>query len=214
MKLKKVSAVIMLVVFAFCLSGCSSGKAFTRAGVVGVAKDHGMAKIENNGDINRLISTFNNCEVSSYYVAQDLTDAQMIYDRYLNASAEYPINVVDDVVLIITTDKRLKGTDSAANIQEDRGMLVLITLNSEASAEKLYEILVKDQLSDTTPTRGKKNGYSYSVDYSYVDNGKNKRGIYLRGKSILAIDGFSFGNGDYFGDYVYRELGIQDPGEV
>ncbi|MBO4449514.1 MAG: hypothetical protein J5777_02920 [Clostridiales bacterium] len=214
MNLKRITAVVLLALYAICLSSCSSAGGFTRAGVVKVAKTHGMAAVESNGDVRSLMSILDSSKVSSYYVSKNMTDAQSIYDLYLNADGDYPICDVNDVVILRTVDKRLKENDDGANINEDIGVLIFVSLNSEISAEKLYESLVKALLTDKTPVRGKKNGYSYAVSSSYIDNGKDKTGIYLKGKNIITIEGFSFGKGDYFGDYVFRELGILDPGEV
>ena len=214
MKRKRFSLLAVIVLIAICLLGCSSDKGFTRAKVVDLAKAHGMARIEGNGDANTLKSMFDSSKVSSYYIARDLTDAQAVYDRYVNASNKYPLCEVNDVVVLFAFDKRLQENDKVSEIKEDRSELTLLVLNSEAGAEKLYQVLINDLFSDTTPVKGKKNGYSYAVDYSYVDDGKDKRGIYLKGKSILIIEGMSFGKGDYFGDYVFRDLKILDPGEV
>ena len=214
MKVKRISAVILFVLIAVCLSGCSSVKGFTRNGVIDVARGHGMVPIDSNGDVRSLIATIESCQASSCYAARDMTEAQSIYDRYFNASNKYPLIDVNDFVILITVDKRLKDNDdSVADLNEDHGKLILLSLSSEAGAQKLFEILVNEKFTET-PAKGKKDGYSYAADFSYVEDGKHKTGVYVKGKNVLIIDGMSFGKGNYFGDYVFRELGILDPGDV
>ena len=215
MTIKRISAAILLVLFALCLFGCSSGKGFTRAGVIDVARDHGMIPLDGSGDVRSLIAAFESCQASSCYAASNLSEAQSLYDRYFNASNKYPLYEVNDFAILIAIDKRLKDNgDSVSNINEDHGKLIFLSIGSEAGAQKLFDMLVNEKFTSNAPVKGKKNGYSYAVDYSYVDEGKHKSGVYVKGKNVLIIEGFSFGKGDYFGDYVFRELGIVDPGDA
>ncbi|MBO4680309.1 MAG: hypothetical protein J5623_00215 [Clostridiales bacterium] len=215
MNIKRISAAILLALLALCLFGCSSVKGFTRAGVIDVARDHGMIPLDSSGDVRSLIAAFESCQASSCYAASNQAEAQSLYDRYFNASNKYPLYEVNDFAILITVDKRLKDSgESVANLNEDHGKLILLSLDSEAGAQKLFEMLVNEKFSNTTPAKGKKNGYSYAADFSYVEEGKSKIGVYVKGKNVLIIEGMSFGKGDYFGDYVFRELGILDPGDV
>lgn len=216
MRRRKDAVIVLTVILALCLSGCSSAKGFSRAGVVEVAKDHGMARIENNGSIESLKSTLLFCKVSSYYVAKDKTDAQEIYDKYINEAGDYPKYTVDDVVIIVPRENHVVTKDGVPEQYTQDGELILVVLGDEKSAEQCFEKLKQElpEMINVPPVTGKKDGYQYGVSYSFTDTGKEKAGVYQKGKSVLVVFGNSYTDlNSSFADYIFKELGIVDPTE-
>ena len=196
-----VLAVVMAVVF---LSGCSGSGGFKASSLVNASKKYGISEAFNATDTANLINSSTGSG-KSYYVSKDKSDAQLLYDTYINNRGSLPKVEVNEAA-IVAVNEYLGDANYTTYVYQ-------LDLNDTESAKDLYNAFADSYVTKNQYTTNRKNGYSYTISYFDGQSVIYKRAAYVKGSSVLFIYGIASGadEGSGFANYIFKGLGVIDP---
>ncbi len=210
--MKKTACTLVASILLACglLTGCVSNDPFESSMVTNYASVYGVQSLGSSANVNTAIISFTNKnEPSAYYSTQDKAEAQALYNRYVNKNNYYPAATNINAATVVAVK------DVIVTLHYDSNCSVLYF--EEKSDAKAYfdackPIVEKDREFKT----GIKNDYEYAIAYQQTANRAGNCdyliGVYLRGNSVILINGFSpQGQPDSFCDYIFNKIGVIDP---
>lgn len=190
------------------MTGCTSSKPFEKIDVITYARAYGILETSST-NARGAIDTFTGRSVpSSYYISKDKDEAKYLYDNYMNKNNWYPKADIEEIMVVVA--------------REEIGVAVydchcyLLYFDDQAKAKAYYDANVADVNSDRKNKTGYKDGYAYCITYSLTANRAGNcdwvEGVYLKGNSVILIEGFSpMDERKTFTDYIFGKLHLTDP---
>ena len=191
----------MAVVF---LSGCSGSGGFKTSSLVNASKKYGITEAHNIPDTANLLNSSSGSG-KSYYVSKDKSDAQLLYDTYINSRSNLPKVEVNEAAMVVANEFLGEANYTTYVYQ--------LNLNDIDSAKDLYMAFADAYVNQNQVSTNRKNGYSYTISYFDGQSIIYKRAVYIKGSSVLFIYGLASGSdeGSGLANYIFKGLGVIDP---
>ena len=205
-----ISMAMFLGLIVFVLTGCTSSKPFDKLDVITYARAYGILEQTSSTNARVAIDTFTGRSVpSSYYISKDKDDAKYLYDKYVNKNNWYPQADIEEIMVVVAREEIV-----GAAVYDSH--CYLMYFDDQAKAKAYYDACVSDVNSEHKNKTGYKNGYAYCISYKLSANRAGNcdwmKGVYLKGNSVILIDGFSPIDGrKTFTDYIFDKLHLVDP---
>ena len=203
---RKCVSVLMIAVFAVCMTGCIFATK-TRDAFIKTVKSYGCEEVENVMDLSKISSTRESTG-SVYYAAKDRADADKIYKTSINRSNHLPVKDIEDILIAKSREK------GETRFHEASAYTFICC--SEDDAKKIF-----DKYSETiTKTdekwykQGNKWNVTYVIRYSKGSIGGTITGLYLYGNSVTTLQAnFYYGEHEYndFADHFCDKMGYVSP---
>ena len=207
---KTVITTLFLGLIVVVLTGCTSSTPFDKATVTTYAGTYGILEQTSSADAIAAINTFSGRSTpSSYYISKDKSDAKYLYDYYVNKNNWYPKADIEELLVVTAREEIIGEAVYDSHVY-------LLYFEDKEKAKAYYDANAANVNSDRKNKTGYKSGYAYYITYSLSANRAGNcdwmRGIYLKGNSVIIIEGFSPIDGrPTFTDYIFGKLNLADP---
>lgn len=205
-----VTMALFLGLIVAVLTGCTSSKPFEKLDVTTYARAYGILEQTSASNARVAIDSFTGRTTpSSYYISKDKSDAKYLYEHYMNKNNWYPQNADIEELMVVTAREEI-------GVAVYDSHLYLLYFDDSAKAKAYYDANVADVNSEYKNRTGYKNGYAYCISYSLTANRAGNcdwvEGVYLKGNSVILIEGFSpIDERKTFTDYIFDKLHLADP---
>ena len=203
--IRKIIPVMLIAIFALCMTGCAFLKTETPEAIVRTAKEYGIKEVDSRTDLVKITSKLN-VEGSGYYIAKDNEEATKYYQSFFNARKNLPNVDVDDFRMIAVLEKgevvvHTASVFSAHFLSEDDAKTVYEKYTAGISSSRIKKTI-----------QGEKKLYSYTLQYYKSAVSTTIIGIYFEDKSVTLIQANYYKDEfNSFADHFCDKMGYISP---
>ena len=203
---RKTISVLMIAVFAVCMTGCIFATK-TRDAFLKTVKSYGCEEVDNVMDLSKISSTHESTG-TVYYAAKDRADADKVYKTTINRNNNLPVKDIEDILIVKAREK------GETRIHEAKAYTFICC--SEDDANKIFDKYTEaiTKTDEKWYKQGKKWNVTYVIRYSTGSIGGTITGLYLYGNSVTTLQAnFYFGEHEYndFADHFCDKMGYVSP---
>ena len=207
-KVRKTVSVLLITLLALAMSGCFLASDVPTA-FENTVKGYGIKKCEKRSDLIKAVSSLTK-EGSGYYVSTDEKDVALQYRTVFNPKKSARDIQPDEYKYAAIREK--------GDVTTHTCVAYVFTFNSKSDAEEVFEI-AKDRITKSSRAKakdsGKKQDYSYAIEYEQSGVSRTVMAAYLEDKSVIYLQGMSYKDEtNEFAEYFCKKMKYISPMEL